>query len=116
MFRISSVTQRFTLSKIGNSVSPRGFTTANWHFLNIKPDDGSNAHCVSYKNVEWKPFTPGEDRDMEEVCFGTSKSARFDKLELDEIQKWKDLDTFEQSGTKPNLVVKFWLPTLVSFL
>lgn len=72
-------------------------TTSNWHFMNIKPLDDGNAHCVSFKNAEWEIIKPQNDDDVEDIYFGSStECARFDDAKLKEIHKWIELGTFTE--------------------
>lgn len=89
-------------------------TTANWHFLNIKPlDDISDAHCVSFKNAEWMLNEIANNREVEDIFYGSSTdSARFDNAKQQEIQKWKDLGTFvEVEDTGQSRVSTRWVCT-----
>ena len=87
-------------------------TTGNWHYMNIKPYNAESAHCVSFKEAEWKEVIP-EEPDVEEVYFGTSaNSRRFDEAKAQEIAKWKEFGTFvevEDTG-QPRISTK-WVCT-----
>ncbi len=67
-------------------------TGGNWHFLNMKGDDDASS-CVSFKDTEWKLVDP----PAEEVYYGVaSDGVRFDGPKSDELQKWKDMEAFEE--------------------
>ena len=64
----------------------------NWHYMNIKDDD-DNDKCVSFQNSEWKNIDP----DVEDIYYGnTSDGSRFLEAKQQELQKWKDLDAYEE--------------------
>ena len=64
----------------------------NWHYMNIKDDD-DNDKCISFKNSEWKNIDP----DVEDIYYGnTSDGHRFLEAKQQELQKWKDLDAYEE--------------------
>lgn len=82
----------------GEVVSKAGkATTANWHYMNIKETDQS-AKCISLKNAEWTTDQKNDQNgDVEEVFFGTStESHRFNGPKNEEIQKWKEFNTFTE--------------------
>ena len=60
--------------------------------MNIKDDD-DNDKCVSFKNSEWKNI----DLDVEDIYYGnTSDGSRFLEAKQQELQKWKDVDAYEE--------------------
>ena len=68
-------------------------TTKNWHFLNIRPVGEEDAMCVSFKGVEWKP---AQETEVVEFVYYGSADVRFLAEKSDEMQKWRDMDVYEE--------------------
>ena len=83
------------LSKAGKA------STSNWHYLNIQESEETDGKCCSFKGVSWKLSDPDPVIENNitlpyyaEVFYGSSvENLSFHQAKLDEIQKWKDLDT-----------------------
>ena len=77
------------ISKAGKS------STANWHFLNVE-ENGGEGKCCSFKDVSWKAT---ENENVTSDTFYGTKSddhASFILPKLQEIEKWKQFQTFEE--------------------
>ena len=68
-------------------------TTKNWHFLNIRPVGEEDAMCVSFKSVKWKP---AQETEVVEFVYYGSADVRFLAEKSDEMQKWRDMDVYEE--------------------
>ena len=74
-------------------------STSNWHYLNIQEEEQSHGKCCSFKNVSWRPTDNQEDSTsaVEETFFTSSDDdVQFKAAKQEEIQKWKDFDTFSE--------------------
>ena len=68
---------------------------SNWHYMNVIPQDGNEATCVSFKGVQWEQIPIEDNNNEEEIYFGTQTEChRFDRAKLEEIQKWRDFGAF----------------------
>lgn len=61
--------------------------------MNIRPIGEDEAKCISFKDIEWKQE---EEPQLVEFVFYGSSNVRYHEEKTEEIQKWKDLDVYEE--------------------
>ena len=81
-------------------ISRAGKSSANnWHYLNIQEEEQSRGKCCSFRDVSWRPTDNHEDvACIDEIFFTSSddNGNQFKVAKQEEIQKWKDFDTFTE--------------------
>lgn len=60
----------------------------NWHYRNVHCIDSNRDMCVSFKEAEWKK--------AENILIATSKSQAYEESRKVELQKFKELDIYEE--------------------